>query len=107
MKDLIGYCRQKGGVLSGYIVSREAEIMGLYEEMWTREGNIEAREKEIRRISLEEGRAEGLAEGLAEGKAEMSRDIAIAMLKDNEPIEKIMKYSGLTEDEVLSIKNAI
>ena len=74
MKDLIGYCRQKGGVLSGYIVSREAEIMGLYEEMWTQEGNIEMRirvaEREARERGLEEGRTEGRTKGLAEGRAE-------------------------------------
>ena len=43
--------------------------------------------------------AEGRAEGLAQAKLEM----AAAMLADGEPIEKIVKYSGLSEKDVLDL----
>lgn len=39
-------------------------------------------------------------EGKEEGKIEM----AIEMLKDGEPIEKIVKYSKLSENEILELK---
>ncbi len=105
VNDLMSFCRQKNGVLSQYIISREAEIMGLYEEMWTREGSIRAREKEIRRISLEEGRAEGRAEGMAGALASIQK--AIDMLDRNEPIEKIMESTGLTEDVMRSLSRSL
>lgn len=43
-----------------------------------------------------EGRAEGLAEGLAEGRREMAK----SMLADEMPIDKIVQYSGLSEEEI-------
>ena len=48
-------------------------------------------------------RSEGHAEGLEEGHREM----AVAMLADGEPIEKIVKYSRLSEAEVLAIKASL
>jgi len=75
--------------------------MGLYEDWWTKEGSIRAREKEIRRISLEEGKAEGRAEGMAEALASIQK--AIDMLDRNEPIGKIMESTGLTEDVMRSL----
>ena len=51
-----------------------------------------------------EGRAEGLAEGLAvgraEGAADAARDNARRMKADNMPLEMIVKYTGLTADEI-------
>ncbi|MGB1315388.1 MAG: Rpn family recombination-promoting nuclease/putative transposase [Chitinophagales bacterium] len=43
-------------------------------------------------------------EGKIEGKIERNIEIAKQMLKENETIEKIMKYTGLTKEEVNSIK---
>ena len=51
-----------------------------------------------------EGRAEGLAEGLAEGRDERSIEIAREMLADGESIEKIMRYTGLTETQIREIE---
>ncbi len=75
--------------------------MGLYEDWWTKEGSVKAREKEIRRISLEEGRAEGRALGRVEGIASVYK--AVDMLGRNEPIEIIIESTGLTEDEIKSL----
>ena len=47
------------------------------------------------------GRADGLAEGLAEGEAKKSRETALEMLKDGEPLTKIMKYSKLGQEDIL------
>ena len=50
---------------------------------------------------LAEGRDEGLAQGLAEGEAKKSRETALEMLKDREPLTKIMKYSKLAKEDIL------
>ena len=48
-----------------------------------------------------QGHAAGLAEGLAEGEAKKSRETALDMLKDREPLTKIMKYSKLAKEDIL------
>ena len=42
-------------------------------------------------------------EGEIKGKIEMATSIAIAMLIDGEPFEKIAKYSGLSFEEIKRI----
>lgn len=42
----------------------------------------------------------GLEKGLEKGRIEIARN----MLKDNEAIEKIIKYTGLSKEEILSLK---
>ena len=48
----------------------------------------------------EKGKEEGLAEGLAEGRDKRSIEIAREMLAEGESIEKIMRYTGLTEAQI-------
>ena len=60
---------------------------------------VRARDK-----GLAEGRAEGLAEGLAEGREQERIDTALDMLADNKPIEEIVKYSHLSKEKVLELK---
>ena len=49
------------------------------------------------------GKAEGLAAGKAEGEAKKSRDTALEMLKDKQPLPYILKYSKLAEDDVFTL----
>jgi predicted transposase/invertase (TIGR01784 family) len=42
----------------------------------------------------------GEIKGLKKGKIEIAKE----MIKENEPVEKIMKYTGLTENEINEIK---
>ena len=46
------------------------------------------------------GRREGHEKGLAEGRAETAK----MMLEDGEPISKIMRYTGLTEEEIEKLR---
>ena len=70
---------------------------------------LATRIKDARRAGYAEGeakgRADGLAEGreegLAEGEAKKSRETAIEMLKDGEPLTKIIKYSKLAKEAIL------
>lgn len=45
-------------------------------------------------------------EGRAEGRTEERRAMAAAMLADGEPVEKIVKYSRLSEEEVLKLRES-
>ena len=62
-------------------------------------------------LGRQKGRLEGKEEGRQEGEAigdEKGR-IATAknMMKDNLPLHKIVKYTQLAEEEILSIKNTL
>ena len=48
----------------------------------------------------DEGKVEGIIEGKIEGKAEGKTEIARFMKAENETIEKIIKYTGLTKEEI-------
>ena len=62
---------------------------------------LATRIKDARRAGYVEGEAKGRADGLAEGEAKKSRETAIEMLKDGEPLTKIMKYSKLAKEDIL------
>ena len=49
---------------------------------------------------LRKGRKEGRAEGHKEGRREQAFAIARQMKADQEPLNKIMRYTGLTEAEI-------
>ena len=47
------------------------------------------------------------AQGLEKGRDKEREEMALAMLADNEPIEKIVKYSHLPESKVLELKKSL
>ncbi len=49
-------------------------------------------------------RSEGFVEGEAKGLEQSRLEMALDMLADNEPIEKIVKYSHLSMEKVLELK---
>ena len=51
----------------------------------------------------EEGLEQGRTEGLAEGEASKALEMARAMKNDKEPIDKIIKYTGLSKEEIEKI----
>ena len=55
------------------------------------------------RISREEGREVGREEGRVEGEKNADRRTAFNMLKAEEPIEKIIQYTSLTEKEIQAL----
>ena len=56
---------------------------------------------EFEKYFREEGIKEGLKKGIEEGEAKKSRETALEMLKDGEPLTKIMKYSKLAKEDIL------
>ena len=55
-------------------------------------------------MTLLERDREKIEEGREEGREEERIEIAKEMLKDNEPLEKIIKYSKLTKEEILKLQ---
>ena len=64
-----------------------------------REGIAEGME-----IGMAKGKQEGLAEGMEKGMNQRSLDIARNMLADGVDINQIMKYSGLTQEQIEKLK---
>ena len=56
---------------------------------------------------LEEGREEGLeqgrTEGLEQGREERALEIARIMKAEGDPIEKVVRVTGLTEDAIAAL----
>ncbi len=73
---------------------QEAYIASM-KQKWDYDNSIEFAEQK----GLARGREEGREEGMKQGALEVAR----RMLEDNEPIEKIVKYSGLTEDQIKAL----
>ena len=69
-----------------------------YIPLWERDAR-----KEGEKIGEKRGKKEGKEEGKEEGKKEGKKEIAKQMLLDNMPIEKVIKYTGLTEKEIKAL----
>ncbi len=54
-----------------------------------------------------EGKAEGKVEGRVEGEQKGTEKIAINMLKDNESLDKISRFTGLSYEAIAKLKNEI
>ena len=66
--------------------------LNLYESYWDQV----SREKTLIMDKYDQGKADGKIEGKVE--------IAINMLKDNEPIDKISRFTGLSHNEIIKLK---
>jgi DNA repair protein RadC len=65
---------------------------------------IRAEEKKIREEAVRVAEEKGIKKGEIKGIEKRNIEIAKGMKKDNEPIEKIIKYTGLTKREIEKIK---
>ena len=68
-----------------------------------REGIAEGMEKGME-LGMAKGKQEGLAEGMEKGMNQRSLDIARNMLADGVDLNLIMKYSGLTQEQIEKLK---
>lgn len=79
------------------------DVLGNAREEGLAEGRAEGL-TQGRAEGLTQGRAEGLTQGRAEGRAEAKKDIVKSMLSNGLSVEQVAKFSGLTIEEVESIK---
>ena len=91
-------------------VSREKTlIMGKYTEGLAEgkaEGLAEGEAKGIER-GIEQGIKQGIERGIEQGMERGIEKIAINMLKDNEPLDKISKLTGLSQEDIVKLKNKL
>lgn len=64
---------------------------------------IKFEEEYAKQIAREEGREEGRKEAREEGEKQKAKETARKMLEDNVPIENIVKYTGLSEEEIKAL----
>ena len=53
--------------------------------------------------AINKGLAEGVAKGRSEGLSEGRINIARRMLMDGEPIDKVNRYTGLSQEEIVQL----
>lgn len=93
-----------------------AEAVALAEESAYTPGELDVyqsywdqvrREKTLMMDKYIEGLAEGEARGETRGIEKRNVEIVINMLKDNEPLDRITKFTGLTQDDIVKLKNKL
>jgi len=72
--------------------SSDLEMIGLYDEEKVRDI--------VKKIDVEEAKKEGKKEGRKEGVSEGKKETAKNMIKENIPIETIVKCTGLSREEI-------
>ena len=78
-------------------------VMRTARELGLEQGREQGREEGVKR-GREEGVKQGIEQGLEQGVHQRSREVAQAMLKADESIDKIIAYSGLTKAQILELK---
>ena len=91
IKETIRICKNKN-VLKEYLESREQEVLSMLMELYDQE--------EVMRSYVESERYEAAEEAENATKIQMARE----MIHGNEPLEKIIRYSGLSREAVLEIQ---
>ena len=64
-------------------------------------------EKAVVEQAVDEALAKAIPEANAKTAAEMRRQLAITMLSDKEPIEKILKYSNVNISQINEIRTTL
>ena len=52
---------------------------------------------------IQQGMQEGIQQGMQEGMQQGRRETAKLMLRDGEPVEKVVRWTGLSEETILSL----
>lgn len=72
-----------------------------------KEEGLKEGKKEGRKEGIKEGIKEGNKEGIKKGIDKQRKNTIKEMLKEKESIEKIIKYTGATEKEIIEIKKSM
>ena len=98
---------KRAGVLVDFLNKYATEVEGMLKGITVEEyGEVMKREgfDDGKAAGLEQGRTEGLAEGEkigeARGEASKALEMARAMKEANEPVGKIVKYTGLSKEKI-------
>ncbi len=101
----MGYYLKEDEFIRTFDDKLEEERMFAYEK--AREEFLEVGRKEGLANGLELGRNEGLELGRNEGELYKAYNMARIMLDKDEPIDKIIEYTGLTNEEITDLKETM
>ena len=86
----------RDGILVDFLEKYGTEAIGMMFRELTQEEAQEMSRQDGYELGVEQGKAEGIAEGEASKACEMAR----AMRADNEPVDKIARYTGLPKEKI-------
>jgi len=80
------------GVMQGYLEFHSEEVFNMLALQWDKDSAMKA--------SYDDGREDGIEEGLQLGQNQGVESVAVNMILDNEPIEKICKFTKLSFERI-------
>lgn len=98
IREAVKYCETHDW-MKEYFINHESEVFDMVAFKWDDAKALKIAKKEY----WEEGHAEGHAEGLVEGAHKTIMQVALALLKNNAPINLITASTNLTAAEVEEI----
>lgn len=96
IKETIRICKDRD-VLKEYLESKEQEVVDMLMELYDQE--------EVMRSYVESERYEAAEKAARKAENTTKVEMAREMIHGNEPLEKIIRYSGLPRETVLEIQN--
>lgn len=90
----------KDGILPEFLSKYGREAVGMMFKELTQEEAREMSRQDGYDLGIEKGIEQGRSEGEASGRTAEKLEMAKMMKSDNEPIEKISKYTGLSIEEI-------
>ena len=90
----------KDGILPEFLSKYGREAVGMMFKELTQEEAREMSRQDGYDLGIEKGIEQGRSEGEASGRTAEKLEMAKRMKSDNEPIEKISKYTGLSIEEI-------
>ena len=85
--------------------SEDNEIIGAYDAEWHRSELERIGMERATREGMEKGIKQGVEQGIEQGRIQEKKDIAKKMLEEKNDINFITKITGLTEKEIMELKN--
>ncbi len=86
---------KKAGVLVDFLNKYATEVEGMLTGI-----TVEEYGEVMKREGFDDGKAAGLEQGRSEGEASKALDMTRAMKEANEPVGKIVKYTGLSKEKI-------
>ena len=99
MVEIMESCIEDG-ILSEFLRNYGREAVGMMFKELTQEEAREMSRQDGYDLGIEKGIEQGRSEGEASGRTAEKLEMAKMMKSDNEPIEKISKYTGLSIEEI-------
>lgn len=106
LKEVIEECIEKD-ILKDYLSRKATEVINMFFSEYSYEADVAAQREEAMEEGIEKGIEEGIKKGIEEGLEKGAKKTALNMLNKKYPVKDIVELTGLTEEEILKLKNKI